>query len=45
LRQTRRAKSATIFSKRSRECHFGNESLTQFFELGRIFAQQKGAAE
>jgi hypothetical protein len=34
-----------IFSKRSRECHFGIESLMQFFELGRIFARQKAAAE
>jgi hypothetical protein len=34
-----------IFSKRSRGCHFGNESLMQFFELGPIFAQQKAVAE
>jgi hypothetical protein len=46
LRQTRaRQVGDDIFSKRSRGCHFGNESLMQFFELGRIFAQQKAVAE
>jgi hypothetical protein len=46
LRQTRaRQVGDDIFSKRSRGCYFGNESLMQFFELGRIFAQQKAVAE